>query len=446
MQFADTLRGSVLAKIAVIGALTLIMLIPIARVESLIQERASRQSEAVAEISSKWGGSQSVVGPILVAPYRSTWRDENGKTQERIEHAVFLPESLRVDGDLAAERRARGMFETVLYAVDAKLHAEFEPLDFAAIGVNPANVQLDRAVLLFGISDAIGIRTIETRWNNRALVMNPGASEGGLFSSGVHARDLRLTGGGRYVLEADIKLQGSSQLSFAPLGKTTLVRLSSPWKDPSFNGAFLPSEREVSADGFTAQWNVSYFQRNAPQSWAGAQETYANALFNSAFGVSLFLPADSYQQSERAVKYSLLFIGLTFLAFFLFEVFFKLGIHPFQYLLVGAGIVIFYVLLLAISEHAGFFAAYVCAALATTALITAYCMKTLQNKKRAGVMAGLLSGLYVYLFATLASEDLSLLLGAIVLFTGLALVMFLTRNIDWYTLRLARDDADRSNV
>ncbi len=195
--------------------------------------------------------------------------------------------------------------------------------------------------------------------------------------------------------------------------------------------------RKITEDGFTANWNVFYFGRNFPQAFREIDRPNAQAeLGRSAFGVALFQPVDHYQKSNRAIKYAVLFIALTFLAFFLFEVIYKLKIHPLQYLLVGVAMSLFYLLFLSLSEHTEFLLSYIVAATATVGLITGYCSKVLGQRKRALVLGGFLTTLYAYLFVLLQNEDYSLLLGAIALFLVLSAVMYLTRNIDWYDLRL----------
>ena len=232
----------------------------------------------------------------------------------------------------------------------------------------------------------------------------------------------------------ELALRGSGDLRFQPAGMETRVELESPWPAPGFTGAFLPGERRIGETGFTASWKVPYYGRDYPQVWRDT-DVEASALERSAFKVSLVLPANAYQQTERSVKYAALFIALTFATFFLLELLSPARLHAVQYLLVGFALCLFYVLLLALAEHLGFAPAYAVAAAATVGLIAAYCRSILGGLRWAGVMLACLTALYGYLFVVLRLEDYALLLGALGLFAVLALVMRLTRDLDWFTLQ-----------
>jgi inner membrane protein len=224
-------------------------------------------------------------------------------------------------------------------------------------------------------------------------------------------------------------------LAFVPVGKKTSVNLSADWPDPSFNGAFLPIQHDISDIGFQATWQVSHLGRSYPQYWTTQNQPEID-FYSTEFGVDLLLLIDFYHKSERSVKYGILFILLTFMTFFLFEVLNHRSIHPLQYLMVGSALCLFYVLLLSISEHLGFVTAYIIASASTIVLITAYATKVLHNTQRAGIMGLALTGLYISLYVLLHLQDYALLFGAVGLFLILAGVMFITRNIDWYAVNL----------
>ena len=443
MSIREGLKNSVMLKLAIAGFLMLMLLIPAASIQSLVSERSARQREAVGEVSDKWGGSQVVSGPVLVVPYMELYRDEKGITRAREHRAYFLPETLGIQSEVQAQRRRRGIYEVTLYTTQLRLKGHFRRPAFQRVKASADRIHWDQATISVGIPDTRGIRDskINARLAGRALDFQPGG-EPSLFPSGIQARVTGINHDPTIPFEIQFDLQGSTSLSFAPLGKQTTVEVRSDWKDPSFFGAFLPAKREITAKGFVALWKVSFFGRNIPQEWTSeslSTSQMKEGLSGSSFGVRLIVPVDFYQKVERAVKYALLFIGLTFLAFLLFEIFNRLHIHPMQYILVGSALCVFYLLFLSLSEHIGFTAAYVLAAIAVIGLISGYCVRILREKKRAVFMAGLLTGLYGYLYFVLHSEDFALLLGSFLVLGVLAAVMYLTRNIDWYSVSLGRN-------
>lgn len=450
MELRERIQSSILVKVLTVGVLLLLLLIPIASVQNLTEEREGRRGEVVAEIAGKWGQSQTIVGPALVVPYRYVRTEERENAQGKMEtrrietlgRAVFLPEDLKIDGDVKAEQRARGIFETVLYQGDLDLRATFKAPDFSRI--QPTGTpDWSKAIVVLGISDPIGIQSVESRWNGALQTVEPGGNEAGLGGAAVYFRAPDLRGGG--VLQTNLTLRGSAELLFAPAGRNTSIELRSPWSSPAFSGAALPTAREVSASGFTASWKLAHYSRSVPQEWGAEGASSGQLLAQAASGVRLILTADIYQKTIRALKYAFLFIGLTFAAFFLFEIFYQLRIHPFQYLLVGAAMIVFYSLFLALSEHIGFISAYLIAAGGVIGVIAGYCRSILGDWKRAGGIAAVITSLYAYLFVTLESEDLALLLGAVALFGALALVMYATRRIDWYNLRLGGVRTENAN-
>lgn len=440
MSAFDQLRNSALFKLTVIGFLTLGLLIPLLFVYGMVQERESRRSEAVNEIAGKWGGPQTIVGPILILPYRHAEKDAEGKTLTTIRTAYFLPERLEVRSNVTAEKRARSIYETVLYSTEASFAARFERPDLRPLRIDPGQVLWSDARIAIAVPDTRGIQETDlgALWNGRRVAFEPGTGADGPIGNGVHAAVGDLRGAGEYEFSAKLRLQGSAELMFAPAAKETVVVIESDWSDPSFQGAFLPSERTVSAEGFQAVWKTSYFGSGAPARWTSENPYTINTLRENASGVRLLLPVDIYQKIERAVKYGVMFIALTFLAFFLMEVFQKIGLHPINYLLVGAALIVFYLLFLSLSEHLGFGIAYGAAALATIGLIVFYSRSVLGTRKGALSVAGMLVGLYGYLFVVLQSQDYALLLGSLILFAVLAAVMALTRKLDWSQLSLAR--------
>ncbi len=432
------LRDSVMVKMLVIGFLILLLLIPLRMVGSLVSERQGRSGQAAEEVAASWGKAQTLAGPVLTVPYLAHVKNEKGVPVTLTAYARFLPETLNVEGNVATETRSRGIFEVAVYRTDLRWKGTFARPDFGVWRIAPEDVLWQDAYLAVGVPDMRGITSgVELTWGNRTLQLAPGGGEAGLWSSGLRVPIPGLAeskAGEVYAFAFNLGLNGSRSLSFLPLGKETRVALKSPWPSPSFMGSFLPVQRTVRGIGFEALWNVSWFGRSYPQQWRAdeAEEVAsAEAIDGSAFGVQLFVPVDAYQKTERARKYGVLFLLLTFLTFFLYEQFNPFSLHPVQYLLVGSALCLFYLLLLSISEHVPFGLSYFVASSATVLLIGGYSVAILRGALRALLMTVVLGALYGYLYVLLQLEDYALLLGSIGLFVILAVVMYLTRKIDW---------------
>ncbi len=429
------ITNSVMAKLLMIGILVAVLLIPLGMIKGIITERSLRKQGAVDEVSRKWGAEQIIAGPILSIPYKVHTRDEKGVDRVSIHHAHFLPEELSINGLVKPDIRYRGIYEIVLYGTELQINAGFGKVRFQELGIDKSDMLWDRAFVSVGIPDLRGMKKNNMMtWNKVDYPLNSGIENGAFMESGVGARVTVADAQDQYTFSMNLNLNGSGQLNFLPLGKVTTVQLSSSWKSPSFTGAFLPDERVVGEKGFDAKWKILHLNRNYPQQWIGKNARLAE----SAFGVKMFYPVDEYQKSERSVKYAILFIVLTFIAFFLTEVINRKRLHPIQYLLVGFAICLFYVLLLSISEHTHFWLAYLLSGLSSILLVAFYSKSILKSLPMAVTVAGLLTFLYGFLYVTLQMEDYALLLGSIGLGVVLALVMYLTRKIDWYAFSPAR--------
>lgn len=438
------LKNQTMMKILITGGISLLLLIPLNMLMDLVSERETRRTEAVMEVSGKWGSEQTVIGPLLIVPYYYHYLDKKKILRVSIKNAYFLPETLSINGSVEPEKRSRGLYEVVLYrAKELSFSGYFNRPDFSKLNISNSDILWDDAYLAVAITDTRGIqKEIKLKWNNREIPFIPGVKNTPNISSGIHAVIKGLgSQGNKISYNFSVDLQGSSSLHFSPMGKETIAGLSSVWPHPSFEGAYLPANHTVSEDGFKAHWKVSYFGRNFSQEWTDDNFPDMSMFSNQTFGVSMYLPVDFYQKSMRAVKYGFLFITLTFLVFFLFEIFMKLRIHPLQYLMVGFAMCIFYLLFLSLSEHVGFLPSYLISSVSVIGLITAYSMKILGVHLRGGIVMGLLLALYSYLFILLQNQDYALLLGALALFIILAAVMYITRNIDWYTIN---DEQSRS--
>jgi len=438
-DIAQSIRNSHLLKILLIGFLALLLQIPIARIRGVIGERQQTRNGAVEEVTGKWGGKQSIIGPAVVVPYVKRWTepDKDGNPQPRsaVVHAMFLPETLDISGTIESELRYRGIFEVPVYRLSLVVNGCFSRPDFAEWEIDPDDILWDRAYLYLRISDARSITAQSTlSWNDAELGFLPSTGEFGGNQPGIHARLKDHLNGERFDFSFPLRLNGSVGAYFAPFGRETEAVLESNWSAPSFQGAWLPTDRIVKTDGFRATWNIPFLGRNYPQSWRESSNV-EGAIASSLFGVNLISPVDHYRMSHRSVKYQFLFLVLTFATLWLFEIRVKTRIHSVQYLLVGAAMCLFYLLELSLAEHLGFVAAYAIASAAVILLITAYSVAVLKTMGRAIIIGAVVTLLYVYLYVLLMIEDYALLIGSIGLFLVLAAIMFLTRNVDWYAMR-----------
>jgi inner membrane protein len=438
-EFFQRLRASVTVKLLFIGFLVLLLLIPMGMIENVIYERNDLYHSAKQDIMNAWGREQTVGGPVLTLPYRAVTTDDKGIKRVRQSLAHFLPEHLSIRGQLDTQMRYRGIYEVPVYTADLKLSGRFAPPDIARLGIDPRDVDWDEAFLSVAIADARGIKEpMSLRSDVGDGIFEPGGVK-------VHGFDpqviVPLPGLGKtgepsgFQFGFDLKLSGTENLGFLPAGDRTEVLLTSAWPSPSFVGAYLPDRRDIDDRGFSAEWKVLHLGRSYPGEWRNG-EIPVKRIRSSAFGVNLFVPVSTYQKSTRAAKYAILFIGLSFLAYFMFEVFGNLRLHPFQYLLVGFANCLFYLLLLSLSEHTSFVVAYAASAAASTALVVGYSVSILKSLSRVLTMFAILAGLYTFLYVTLRAEQYAMLIGAAALFIILATIMYLTRRLDWYRVTL----------
>jgi inner membrane protein len=431
MQGRDMKRSAGI-RLAIIVGVSLVLLIPAQMIQGLIRERERTRDGAIAEVSGKWGRGQTLAGPILTVPYNEYTRNKKGKVlSATVRHAHFLPEKLSVTGTVRPEVRYRGIFEVMLYNGKLRMTGEFAPPKGKDLSIDPGDFLWNEAFLSLGISDLKGLKEIvRFQWGDKKVTAHPGIPSKDILSSGVSAR-VPLRGKRKtYPFSLELDLNGSRNLFFVPVGKETRVTLTSPWPSPSFQGEFLPESRSITAEGFSAGWKVLSLNRNFPQQWTGRNDQIAT----SAFGVDLLLPVDEYQKTMRTAKYALLFIALTFAAFFLLEVLSDRSIHPIQYLLVGLALVLFYSLLLSFTEHLRFPTSYFLAGAGIVGTIAAYSAAVLKSRALASIVAGIVTVLYGFLYILLQLEDYALLLGSLGLFVILGLFMYLTRRVDWFTV------------
>src|SRR5213595_1149012 len=446
-------RRSTIIKLLGIGALVLVLLIPLMMITGVLRDRLSRRNEAVADITSSWGGEQNVIGPVLGVPFQYKFKavketpGPDGKLERReveetaIGAAYFLPESLKIDGNVQTQTLHRGIYDAAVFRAQVTLSGKFAPPDFGPLKIDLKDLQWKDAFVTIAVNDLRGTReALMLDWGGTKHSLLPGSQVPG-YTTGATASlgtDQPIASETEFSIPLDFN--GSEGIYFAPFGVQNEATLKSNWPDPAFRGAFLPADRSVRPDGFDGKWKVSYYGRDYPQSWtsrAGNERFSVLSVTNSRFGVQLLSILDAYRYVERSIKYGVLFLVLVFTTFFLFEVTARQKIHPFQYLMVGAALCLFYLLLLSISEFIGFSWAYLIAAVASTLLITWYCRFFLGGGVRTLMIGAGLVGIYTFLYITLRQQDYALLMGSIALFIVLAVVMYVTRKIDWY----ARDSA-----
>ncbi len=459
-RFNQWIAESVMIKLFSIGFLILILMLPASWIESLIRERQTRADDVVREVSDKWSGSQTLSGPVLVIPYtkiEKTKRIDNGKQLEDIietsHKAYFLPEHFNAIGKVKPQVLHRGIFDVAVYESDISMDGQFESPDFTAWNIPDEQVHWNEAVLVNGISDLRGIDSdpvIES--GTKKMIAEPSSNIGIHINQFVanpaldeaqpaNIENIALSSGIVVPLgwktrddfmshfKIRLSLKGSESLYFVPVGKSTQVNLSGPWPSPSFEGKLLPAERTIDDTTFSAMWKVLAFNRPFSQKWIDHEQS----LGGSEFGVRLLIPADQYQKSIRTAKYDELIIILAFTALFLVEITSKIKIHPFQYILIGVALIVYYTLLLSLSEHVGYNIAYTISSIATTALVSMYASTFLKRRQISLLFTGLMIFFYVFIYVIIQAEDYSLLIGSVGLFLIIGLLMYFSRNIKWYS-------------
>ena len=461
-------KNKIILKGLWIGILLLLLLIPTFFIQNLVSERQQRQQEAVTEVSSRWAGAQTVSGPIIGIPYIESIA-EGGSTRSVKHWAYFLPASLDMTARIVPEKRYRGIYQVIVYTTELQVHGTYDSLHLAELNIHPSQWLWNEAAVFFDLGDLQGLKEqvtlhvspksgASTAITTTPIASTPGASTSiatglstpptptgiadldlvpGKFSTDQFKNALSAPLPGwlsqaterPLVFSMTVRFKGTGNLSFIPTGRETKIEASSSWPDPSFTGANLPDLRTVKDSGFIADWKVLALNRTFPQQWK--ENTYD--LSREAFGVSLIVPVDTYQQTTRSVKYAILIILLTFTAFFLIEWIYQRPIHSLQYILVGFALCIFYTLLLSFSEYIGFNGAYGVAAIATIGLITWYVGSILRSAGMSTFISVLLTAQYGFVFTLIQLQDYALLMGSVGLFITLGAVMYFSRKIKWQT-------------
>jgi inner membrane protein len=431
VRFFET---SVTGKALFIGALVLLLLVPLGMVERLIAERGQRHDAASAAVASTLG-SQTVGGPILIVPMRPT----NSGSPAATDDLYVLAESLDISSDSKTKAIARGIYRIPVY--EARIHLSGH---FAVPSGPPPTGDLellwDQAVIALPISDPRSIREpVRITIGGASATFQRGGARVPGVPQQLFVRYADLGGSAPaapFDFSIDIALGGSNWLGFLPLGSVTRAAMTSDWPSPSFRGAYLPENRDVTDQGFSATWTVLDVGRAFPPRWKRSDPVGAISRDSSEFGAALIDPVGVHEATLRAAKYGVLLIGLCFSVYFAFELIAALRLHALHYLLIGSANCVFYLLLLALAEQIGFGLAYLASAGASAALITLYSVAVLRSVPRALPVGALLATLYSYLYVTLRAEDYALLLGALGTFGTLAAIMYFTRHVDWHAVRI----------
>ncbi|WP_226469852.1 cell envelope integrity protein CreD [Luteimonas panaciterrae] len=444
-------RISSIFKIAVVVVLTLLILIPLSMIRSTISERQTYREQAVATIARSEAGAQGVAGPVLVVPYTETVEvEETNKAGEVVRKVkrdgesgqwVFFPKSLALSGQMTPYTRRLGLHEVRMFSLAGTMAARFDVMIPRDVDPNLPR-KIGRPWLAYGIADVRGLRGMpKLRVDGKEVSLERGL--GASDAPGLHTRFGAPAAGAQMAFSTQLQIEvgGSEAFAFAPLGDSNKLEIDSRWPHPQFNGAFLPRTRKVDGTGFKATWEVSSLASNAQAQYLrgsrigsdqiSALATGAPGTFD-LMGVSLVEPVNVYSQADRATKYGLLFVMLTFVGFFMFELIKQLRIHPIQYGLVGLALAIFFLLLVSLSEHIAFGRAYLAASAACIGLIGFYLCNVLHSVARGIGFSAMLAMLYAALYGLLVSEDNALVLGAGLLFVILAAIMVITRRVDWY--------------
>jgi inner membrane protein len=422
-------RNKLIIKSFFIGFLVLALLIPTFLIMYLVNDRKERKQEVTREISNKWSSSQVITGPFLIIPYTET---ENNVIRKGYLH--ILPEVLDINGNIQPEIRYRSIYKVPVYTVKPlRLKGKFSKHSLNSVNINPLAVRWNEAKLCIGITDLKGLKEQNIRWNGQQLSMEAGMPENSITEQGINTV-LPLDSSflsNETEFELQLTLQGSDRLFFTPLGSITNTKLTSNWNSPAFDGRYLPDTEKINKNNFEADWKISQFNRDFPKIFTGNNIT-KYAVSGSAYGVVLLSPFDAYAQTMRSLKYAILVIALTFFAYFFTEVFQRRPVHPLQYILIGMALVVFYTLLLSLSEYILFPRAYLIAASATVMLLSWYTYSIFRKAGTSMIFALLLCALYTFIYVLIQMQDNALLFGSIGLFVLLALAMYLSRKIDWY--------------
>lgn len=434
----ENLRQSIVAKLVMVGFLSLLLLVPSSWVTDLIHERQGRQKEVMQEIAQSWSSSQYISGPVLLIPYKTMQEVKDMKGQismhETFQYIFLMPEELKIDSKASPEILHRGIFDAVVYNAAIKVSGTFNEIDLKKAGVEAKAVEWGKAQLIVGVSDVKGLKQIpQMKLTDTTMAMEPDFSGLNIFSNNLSSpTDLSKKLSTKMDFSFELKLRGSEGLSFVPMGKNTRIQVDGTWGNPSFIGAYLPEKRNVSDSSFTSIWNIPHFNRPFPQQWVDVDGgRIKNSNFNHTCGVNFLLSVDQYQKTMRSAKYAMLIIMLTFVSLLFTELITKRQVNMVQYILIGVAMIIYYSLLLSFSEQIGFTWAYIIASLATIILIGTFIATILKSKRISGLLTAILCVFYLFIYVIIQLQEMALLVGSVGLFIVVAMLMYTSSKINW---------------
>ncbi len=425
-------KNKLVIKSFFIGFLILALLIPTFFILFLVSDREQRRKEVVQEVSSKWAGAQKVTGPFLAIPYYEIQKNESNLATTKKKYLYLLPDELTINGKILPQLRHRSIFKVPVYNSILQLSGKFSIAKPDKMPVEITLLHFDEAVICLGITDFKGIgENPLLKWNDTASNFETGLPDMEWLKDGLSdpiklSVDELINGTNNFTI--NLSLKGSEQLYVAPLGNTTNVHFESDWSNPAFDGKYLPDTNTVTDKGFVADWKVLHFNRSYPQQFININD---HAVAESTFGINLLQPVDAYGQTMRSVKYAVLIIALTFFVYFFLEIYYRKSVHPLQYILIGFALVLFYTLLLSISEYLQFGQAYLIASAATVLLISWYTKGIFKQWPIVLLFAFILSLLYLFIYTIIQLQDDALLFGSIGLFVLLSIIMYFSRKIKW---------------
>jgi inner membrane protein len=433
VSFMDRIGKSVSLKAFLIFIISLFLLIPSSQVSSLVYERQGLSKSVEREIGQRIAKAQTISGPVLSVPclYESK-PDKNGRKSTYTKFLHILPDVLNVTSDLKTFVKKRGIYDAKYYDGDFALTASF-PAEISK-PAGALRILWDEAKINIGVTDQRGIKELDLKIDGSPLEITSGVSNSEVMNSGFSCFFPKKAKGikGAYELELDLRLLGTSSIQFVPAGKESNFSLQSDWPHPSYFGAFLP---EDSGDSVSMkEWSILELNRTFPQQWIG--DIHSNAFKSAAFGLKLVDGVDRYQKVHRLVRYAMLVIGLTFLVFFIVEILKGYKVHPFQYILIGVALVIFFTLLIGLVEHIPFNLSFWISSLSVTLLVSLYAWNLFGRLRDALIIFALLASIYLFMFVTVQMEDYALLMGAVGLFLIITITMYATRKIDWYNIKV----------
>jgi len=443
---STSIMQSTTARVFMVGLLTLVLLLPLEYVKALIRDRKDLQEGVANEMSQKWGGSVYFYGPVLKVPYQIVTETEiTNKVTKQVttqrsaitDYAYFFPEELKVNTYAKTENKYRNNYESAVFNARMNFSGHYTKPNFSSQDIKPENIDWTKASILINTNRLMSIKgAVNINFNGKAYAFEPVANENEndtletLQTSPINLQDLA---NGDMPFKLDVVYDGTRQIGIVPIGKITEAKVASNWTTPSFDGNFLPEKKHVDESGFTANWKISHLNRGFVQQYF----TALPPLSKYTFDVKFLIPVDEYQQNDRASKYGFLVIGLTFLIFFLIQTISKINIHIFQYGMIGLALIMFYTLLISITEHSSFKLAYIIAGVSVVIMIGTYSVSILKNKRFPLFIAASLTALYTFIYIIIQLESYALLAGSIGLFLILGAVMYVSRTIDWNNTKQA---------